>query len=124
MDNFYWPPWQDVVTNSYNDSTSYAMVAVSDIGDAAAKAFENPEQFVGKTIELAGDSLTLEQTKKVWMELVGKPLGGGPMPEIPKPLADTMKASRCLRFGSKSPSLAVLTEHHAVLRHSSPCKCF
>ena len=97
MDNFYWPPWHDLVTNLFNDKMSYRFIAVADIGRVAAEAFAQPERFNGQTIELAGDSLTRAQVEKVWKEVTGNELGGGPMPGVPKPLADTTTVS-CL-FG-------------------------
>ncbi len=77
----------------YNSNTSYSMVATSDIGRAAAEAFERPAEFKGKTIELVGDSLTLDEIKKVWNSVTGTELGGGEMPDIPKPFADTIEVS-------------------------------
>lgn len=98
MDNFYWPPFHDAVTNLFNDNNLYGMIAVADTGRAAADAFERPEAFAGKTIGLAGDLISLGDMKKVWKDVTGKGLGGGAPPELPKPFMDTMvvSSSSCL----------------------------
>lgn len=49
-------------------------VAVEDIGVFAALAFANPEEFLGKTIELAGDELTEVQTTDVFSKVIGRPV--------------------------------------------------
>ncbi len=58
-------------------------VAVEDIGVFAALAFASPKDFLGKTIELAGDELTEAQTVEVFSKVIGRPVnlvapsGGG-----------------------------------------------
>ena len=58
-------------------------IAVEDIGVFAALAFANPKEFLGKTIELAGDELTEAQTAEVFSKVIGRPVtlaaptGGG-----------------------------------------------
>ena len=42
-------------------TTSLQMIAVDDIGSFAALAFARPQEFIGKALELAGDSLTMPQ---------------------------------------------------------------
>lgn len=43
------------------DGVELAMVHADDIGQAAARAFADPEAFAGATVNLTGDSLTLEE---------------------------------------------------------------
>jgi uncharacterized protein YbjT (DUF2867 family) len=58
-------------------------IAVEDIGVFAALAFANPKEFLGKTVELAGDELTEAQTAEVFSKVIGRPVtlaapaGGG-----------------------------------------------
>ncbi len=58
-------------------------IAVEDIAVFAALAFENPQEYLGKTIELAGDELTEAQTAEVFNKVIGRPVtlaaptGGG-----------------------------------------------
>jgi uncharacterized protein YbjT (DUF2867 family) len=59
------------------------LIAVEDIAAFAALAFEKPEQFLGKTIELAGDALTETQLADTFAKVIGRPVkltiptGGG-----------------------------------------------
>ena len=50
------------------------IVATDDIGAFAELAFANPEQFIGKTIELAGDVLTEPQIAAVFAKVIGRPV--------------------------------------------------
>jgi len=58
-------------------------IAVEDIGVFVALAFANPQEFLGRTIELAGDELTEAQTAEVFSKVIGRPVhlvapsGGG-----------------------------------------------
>ncbi len=58
-------------------------IAVEDIGVFAALAFANPSEFLGKTVELAGDELTEAQTAEAFSKVIGRPValaaptGGG-----------------------------------------------
>jgi uncharacterized protein YbjT (DUF2867 family) len=59
------------------------MVAVEDIGAFAALAFANRDQYLGKTLELAGDALTEAQIAETFTKVIGRlvnltpPSGGG-----------------------------------------------
>ena len=58
-------------------------VAVEDIGAFVALAFANPENYIGKTIELSGDELTESQIAETFTNVIGRPVkltppsGGG-----------------------------------------------
>jgi uncharacterized protein YbjT (DUF2867 family) len=49
-------------------------VATDDIGVFVEMAFAKPDQFLGKTIELAGDELTEEQIVEVFSKVIGRPV--------------------------------------------------
>ena len=59
------------------------LIAVEDIAVFAALALANPEEFVGRTIELAGDALTELQLADTFAKVIGRPVkltmptGGG-----------------------------------------------
>jgi uncharacterized protein YbjT (DUF2867 family) len=59
------------------------LIAVEDIAVFVALAFEQPEQYLGKTIELAGDALTEAQIAETFIKVIGRPVkltapsGGG-----------------------------------------------
>jgi len=50
------------------------LVATDDIGVFAELALAQPEQFLGKTIELAGDELTEQQVTDIFARVIGRPV--------------------------------------------------
>jgi uncharacterized protein YbjT (DUF2867 family) len=58
-------------------------IALEDIGAFAALVFANREEYLGKTIELAGDALTEAQIAETFTKVIGRPVnltppsGGG-----------------------------------------------
>jgi uncharacterized protein YbjT (DUF2867 family) len=50
------------------------LIAVEDIAVFVALAFANPEQYLGKTIELAGDALTESQLAETFARVIGRPV--------------------------------------------------
>lgn len=53
---------------------SLQIVAVDDIGAFVAMAFDKLQEFVGKTIELAGDELTEAQMAATFAKVIGRPV--------------------------------------------------
>ncbi|WP_277553764.1 NmrA/HSCARG family protein [Halobaculum limi] len=60
-----------MVTLAMAEGVELAMVDQRDIGRAAAAAFADPDSFVGETLTLAGDSLTLDEIAAVLSEHLG-----------------------------------------------------
>jgi uncharacterized protein YbjT (DUF2867 family) len=54
--------------------TKLQMISVDDIGGFAAMAFNNPKEWIGKAIELAGDNLTMPQVAEGFSQVLGKPI--------------------------------------------------
>lgn len=50
------------------------VIAVEDIAVFAALAFADPKQYLGRTIELAGDELTEAQTAATFAKVIGRPV--------------------------------------------------
>lgn len=50
------------------------LIAVEDIAVFAALAFANPNDYVGKTIELAGDALTESELAETFSKVIGRPV--------------------------------------------------
>lgn len=50
------------------------MIAVDDIGAFAAVVFNNPEEYIGQELELAGDELTIPQLAQKYAAITGEPL--------------------------------------------------
>ena len=55
-------------------STSLQMIASDDIGAFAALAFARPQEFIGKALEIAGDSLTMPQVADAFTRVTGQPV--------------------------------------------------
>ena len=47
------------------------MITLDDIGKYVADAFANPEKYLNKTIEIAGDELTNEEVAQTMSEVLG-----------------------------------------------------
>ena len=52
--------------------TKLQQVATEDIGRVAVRAFSNPEEWIGKAVEIAGDELTMEETAGALGREIGK----------------------------------------------------
>jgi uncharacterized protein YbjT (DUF2867 family) len=50
------------------------LIAVEDISAFVALAFADPEQYLGRTIELAGDALTETQIAETFAKVIGRPV--------------------------------------------------
>lgn len=50
------------------------LIAVDDVAVFVALAFANPDQYLGKTIELAGDALTESQIADTFARVIGRPV--------------------------------------------------
>jgi uncharacterized protein YbjT (DUF2867 family) len=78
MDNFNWQ--RAAITNGaftgwgLRPGKTMQMIAVDDIGAFAALVFANPEEYLGKTIELAGDELTEPQIAETFTRVIGRPV--------------------------------------------------
>ncbi len=52
--------------------TLFQQVAVDDIGAFAALAFANPDQWIGRAIEIAGDELTMTEMAETFARVIGR----------------------------------------------------
>jgi uncharacterized protein YbjT (DUF2867 family) len=59
------------------------LIAVDDIGALVRLAFERPEEFVGRALEIAGDGLTEPQIAAVFSRVIGRPVTVAPAPPSP-----------------------------------------
>lgn len=48
------------------------MIAADDVGAFAALAFENPSEYVGKALDIAGAEMTMPQVAQIFSEALGK----------------------------------------------------
>lgn len=57
------------------DTTKVAAKGLADdIGAFAALAFSNPQEWIGKALELAGDELTDQQAVETLTRIIGRPV--------------------------------------------------
>lgn len=77
MDNYHWQR-QTILGGSLiatvKPGRKQFLIAVDDIGAFAAIAFENPQEYVGKAIEIAGDYLTPEEIADTFSRVIGRPV--------------------------------------------------
>ena len=70
-----WSMFKDAITNGtlpqpLSPDTSLQQIAVDDIGAFAALSFSNPEEWMGKAVEIAGDELTMTETAEVFGDFI------------------------------------------------------
>ncbi|WWC65303.1 uncharacterized protein I303_107920 [Kwoniella dejecticola CBS 10117] len=85
MENFYWPLYLDQVSTTWKRAShsTFKFIAVKDIGKIAAEAFDKPEEFAGKHLNVAGDELTPDQIIDTWKEVTGQTLQAKEDPVFP-----------------------------------------
>ena len=94
MDNYNWQ--RAGITNGVftgfglRPDKGVQLIAAEDIGAFVALAFEDPQVYLGRTIELAGDELTEKQIADTLAKVIGRPVklqtpslpeGAAPVPE-------------------------------------------
>lgn len=81
MDNFKWS--RDQILNGVlpgfglPPEKTLQLIAADDIGVLAALAFERPREFLGKTLEIAGDELTEPRQAELFAKALGRPVVPG-----------------------------------------------
>jgi uncharacterized protein YbjT (DUF2867 family) len=76
MDNFLMPQFRDSILKGtlsmpLKPDKTLEMIAVDNIGGFVAEAFEDPDEFIGQAIDIAGDELTIPQVAKKLSKVVG-----------------------------------------------------
>lgn len=69
-----------VLRAALGDAKPLQVVATEDIGWFAARALESPEEYAGRALALAGDSLTVPQMTEVMQRVEGRPVRKVPVP--------------------------------------------
>lgn len=73
-------PRNGVLSSGMRPDVPLQLIAVDDIGAFAAISFENPDEYIGKAIELGGDSLTHPQMADVMSRVSGETITYQEMP--------------------------------------------
>ncbi len=95
------------------------IVAVDDIGAFAAIAFERPDEFIGKAIELAGDDLTEDEVASVFGRVTGRTVTvGRSQPEgAPEPDAEMVKMIKWFNEHGYQADIDALRKIHPGLKN-------
>jgi uncharacterized protein YbjT (DUF2867 family) len=94
MDNYFWT--QAAISNGMffswglRPDKGLQLIAADDIGGIAAVVFANPREYIGKTLEIAGDELTEPQIAETLARTIGRPVNvvQQPLPEGQAPTAE------------------------------------
>ncbi len=122
MENFNWQRPQ--ITNGIytgmglRPDKGIQMAAVDDIGAFAALAFAEPEQFLGQTVELAGDELTETQIAETFAKVIGRPvrLAAPQMPEGAAPAPEQLAMFQFFNGEGYDADLAALRRLYPPLK--------
>jgi uncharacterized protein YbjT (DUF2867 family) len=126
MDNFatYNRPVMDegelVVSLAVRPEIPMQLVAVRDIGSFAAIAFDRPDHFLGRTVELAGDVLTPPEIAETFGRACGRPARFRQVP-IEQIRAFDGELAKMFAYFNERPSdladfSALRTEHPGLMR--------
>jgi len=63
---------QGAMTIAIRPDKHLQMLAVEDLGEFVRIAFDRPDEFIGKTIDLAGDEMTMPQLAAAFSRIIGK----------------------------------------------------
>jgi uncharacterized protein YbjT (DUF2867 family) len=101
MDNFNWS--RPAITNGKFPSRGVRpekatqLVAADDIGLLVAHVFAHRDQYLGKTIELAGDELTEQQIAETFAKVISRPVKIVPQ-QMPEGYTPTAEQSAMFKF--------------------------
>jgi uncharacterized protein YbjT (DUF2867 family) len=93
------------------------MIAVTDIGEFTALAFADPDRYLGRTLELAGDELTREQVVAAIERATGQELHLPPIPQevLQRLGADLDDLDQAKNFGGWQADIPALRALHPSL---------
>lgn len=78
MENFYWSRSEilsgKLASQGLRSERKKQLIAVDDIGAFVAITFGNPQEYIGKSFEIAGDSLTEQEIAVVFSRVIGNPV--------------------------------------------------
>ncbi|MEO8666377.1 MAG: NmrA/HSCARG family protein [Ignavibacteria bacterium] len=69
-----------VLNMALRKDTKLQIIATDDIGAIVAIVFDDPDKYIGKEIEIAGDELTLKQMAEAFSKSLGKEVGYNEVP--------------------------------------------
>lgn len=122
MENYNWS--RAAISNGMFFSMGLApdktiqVIAVDDIGAVTATVFANPAEYIGKTIELAGDELTESQIAATLTRVVGRPVNLLPaqMPDGQQPSEEQVAMYRFFTGEAYSADIAAVRKIYPGLQ--------
>jgi uncharacterized protein YbjT (DUF2867 family) len=122
MENYFWQ--RAAITNGTFTSwglrpdKGLQLVAVDDIGVFVEMALANPAEYLGRTIELAGDELTEAQIAATLSQVIGRPvqLAQRSAPEGGQPTPEQMAMFRFFNGQGYDADIPALRKTHPGLR--------
>jgi len=93
------------------------LIAVDDIGAIAAIVFANPDEYLGSTLEIAGDELSETEKARILSEVIGRPveLVQPQLPEGFKPDEEQLAGVRFFNGEAYSADIAAVRKIHPDL---------
>lgn len=81
MDNYNWSR-AHILSGTFTGfgirpDKTLQIIAAEDIGVFAGLAFANPEEYLGKTLEIAGDEMTEPKIAEIFSKVIGRPVNIG-----------------------------------------------
>lgn len=101
MDNYFWQ--QPAISNGMffgfglPPAKGLQLIAVDDIGGITAVVFAQPGEYIGKTLEIAGDELTEVVLAATLAKVIGRPVNALPM-QMPEGQAPTEEQIAMFNF--------------------------
>jgi uncharacterized protein YbjT (DUF2867 family) len=68
------------ITMAMPKNAKLQMIAVDDVGAIAAVVFSNPDEYMGKTLELAGDEITIPEAAAAYSRVLNKDVAYNELP--------------------------------------------
>jgi uncharacterized protein YbjT (DUF2867 family) len=122
MSNFNSPEMHAAIakgalTMAIKPDKSLQMFAVEDLGEFVRMAFEHPDEYIGKAIDLAGDEMTMTQIAAAFSRLIGKTVRYfyQPIEEVRRFNADAAKMFEWLNVQGYHVDIAALIGLHPGL---------
>lgn len=102
---------------AFQPDVTMGLIAVDDIGAFAALAFEHPDKYLGKTIEIAGDALTPPQVAAAISGATGRPISyiQTPMETLYQQNVKIARAFDFLNEVGYTTNIAALRQQHPGL---------
>jgi uncharacterized protein YbjT (DUF2867 family) len=106
-----------LMTMAIKPDKSLQMFAVEDLGEFVKMAFERPDEYIGKALDLAGDEMTMSQVAAAFSRLIGRTVRYSyqPIEEVRRFNADAAKMFEWLNEQGYHVDIAELIGLHPGL---------